>query len=101
MDEAGIAAAWRSIDAAVRARGGEHAERRHADELPGMDVDLRPRLGDHARRGRWVDRSEVARAEIGQDILRSKQESGASALIQPRPIIPQDTISAVRRPLTI
>src|SRR2546430_15528078 len=69
MNEAGIAAARRSIDAAVRARGSQHAERRHADELLCVDVDLRPRLCDHAGRGRRVDRGEVAGFEIGQGRL--------------------------------
>ena len=66
IDEAGIAAARRGIDAAVGAGSGEHAERRHRDEFLRMDVDLRSRLRDHARRGLRVDRGEVAGGKIGQ-----------------------------------
>ena len=68
VDEAGIAAARRGIDAAVGARRRQHAERRHRDELSGVDVDLRPRLGDHARRGFGIDRREVAGGEVGQGL---------------------------------
>ena len=64
MDEARMAAARRGIDAAVGAGRREHAERRHLDEFSGVNVDLRPRLGDHARgRGR-VDRLEVVGVKL-------------------------------------
>src|SRR5271156_2700847 len=66
MDEAGIAAARRGIDAGVGARCREHAERRHRDEFFGMHVDRRPRLGDDARRRFCVDCGEVARRKVGQ-----------------------------------
>ena len=52
VDETGIAATRRGVDAAVGTRGGEHAERRHRDEFLGMRIELRTRLGDHARR--WI-----------------------------------------------
>src|SRR5450755_4320596 len=54
IDKTRIAAARRRIDAAVRTGRGEHAERRHADEFFCVRVDLRPRLGDYARRRFWV-----------------------------------------------
>src|SRR4051794_4986792 len=66
MDEARIAAARRRIDAAVGAGRGQHAERRHADELFRVDIDLRSRLGDHARRGGGIDRGQVASGKVGQ-----------------------------------
>src|SRR5215207_9654930 len=36
-----------------------------------MDVDLRPRLGDHAGRGRGIDRGEVVGGKIGHGRLLS------------------------------
>src|ERR1044072_8546276 len=54
--EAGLPA--RRVHTGVRAGGGEHAERRHADEFPGVNVDGRPRLGDHAGCGSGIDRGE-------------------------------------------
>src|SRR5258706_15472160 len=61
----GIAAARRGVDAAIRARGRQHAERRHRDEFFRMRVDLRAGLGDHARRWLWVDRRQVAGGKLG------------------------------------
>src|SRR3954466_11913996 len=57
--EARVAAARGGIDAAIRARGGEHAKRRHRDELLGITIDLWPRLRDDARRGLRVNRGEI------------------------------------------
>src|SRR4051812_21824264 len=98
MDKAGIAAARRGIDAAVLARSGEYAERRHADEFFSVNVDLRPRLGDDAGRGGRIDRGEVA--DVGQDSLRSRLESESFGRPTPADIC-QSTLAAVRRPLMI
>jgi len=56
----------RSVDAAVRARCGQNAKRRHADEFLRVDVDLRALLRDHARRGGGIDGGEVGGGKIGQ-----------------------------------
>src|SRR5260370_15247231 len=67
VDKTRIAAAWRGIDTAVGTGCSEHAERRHGNELFRMRVDFRTRLRDHAGRGLWVDRLEVAGGKLGQD----------------------------------
>src|ERR1700730_12595392 len=79
MDENGIAAARRGVDAAVGARGGEHAERRHRDEFPGMRVDFRTRFCKHARRGLLIDLLEIAGGAFGQGFSPVRDSARISA----------------------